>query len=287
MSVPIYENIETRYGRFLVNPRDKYIGRSLIAYGEWGEAEVRLFEQIVRPGDTIVEVGANIGSHTVPLSKLTGPTGKLHAFEPQRLINQLLNANLALNECLNAHVHRAAISDTVGFAEICSIPPQHETNYGAISLGLEFGVDSTMERVPVQTIDALDLNRLDFLKVDAEGHDVQVLKGATASLEKHRPAVFVEVNGETGDILTALLRAIDYECWWYNTKLFDAANFRENENNIWSDHGYELMSADILALPRDKGWKVEGLDPVRPVIEWDRLRVSADNFRTELRISRD
>ncbi|MFP3594979.1 hypothetical protein SB689_23840, partial [Chryseobacterium sp. SIMBA_038] len=75
---------QCRYGTMIFNRNDDTIGQSLIKYGEWSEAETFLFSQIVRQGDTVVEVGANIGSHTVMLSQAVGDSGVVFAFEPQR-----------------------------------------------------------------------------------------------------------------------------------------------------------------------------------------------------------
>src|SRR4051812_31054692 len=90
-----------RNGPMLYNKHDRYIGESLRKYGEFSAGECELFRQIVRPGDVVVEVGANIGCHPVDLSRLVGPQGLIVAFEPQRLVFQTLCANLALNSCAN------------------------------------------------------------------------------------------------------------------------------------------------------------------------------------------
>ena len=81
----------------LYNPRDMYIGRSLDLYGEFSEGEVEVFAQILREGDLALDLGANIGCHTVFMAKKVGDKGVVIAVEPQRLIFQLLSANVALN----------------------------------------------------------------------------------------------------------------------------------------------------------------------------------------------
>src|SRR5690606_28828206 len=92
---------QCRHGPMLFNKRDLYVGRSLATYGEFSEAEIGLFRQILRPGGVVVEAGANIGAHTVPLARMVGESGAVVAFEPQRLQFQLLCANLALNGMIN------------------------------------------------------------------------------------------------------------------------------------------------------------------------------------------
>ena len=85
----------------LYNFHDLYIGRSLDLYGEYSEGEIDLFGQIVQPGQVVVEVGANIGAHTVFLAHRSGPAARVLAFEPQRIVFQTLCANLALNSITN------------------------------------------------------------------------------------------------------------------------------------------------------------------------------------------
>lgn len=94
---------QCRHGMMLYNLNDIYIGRSLDLYGEFSEGEIRVFQQLVKPGQTILEVGANIGAHTVWLAQAVGPTGVVMAFEPQRIVHQTLCANLALNNIFNVH----------------------------------------------------------------------------------------------------------------------------------------------------------------------------------------
>src|SRR5437870_1047961 len=85
-----------RHGLMLYNLNDTYIGAMLEKYGEFSEGETDVFHQLVRPGMTVVEVGANVGAHTLSIARLVGPQGRVLAFEPQRSIFQMLCANLAM-----------------------------------------------------------------------------------------------------------------------------------------------------------------------------------------------
>ena len=77
---------QSRYGRMLFNANDTYVGTSIEAYGEYSEGEVQLFRQILRPGDVVVDAGANIGAHTLFFARAVSPGGAVFAFEPQRLL---------------------------------------------------------------------------------------------------------------------------------------------------------------------------------------------------------
>src|SRR5262245_11408475 len=100
-----------RYGAMLYNINDWPVGQSLDAYGGYGVGELHLFLQLICAGDTVVEVGANIGAHTVFLSRMVGETGKVYAFEPQRIVFQTLCANVALNSLTNVHCFHSAVGD--------------------------------------------------------------------------------------------------------------------------------------------------------------------------------
>src|SRR4030095_11726468 len=88
-------------GPMLFNKYDIYVGGSLQKYGEFSVGEQDLFQSVVHQGELVVEVGANIGAHTVELARMVGPEGEVHAFEPQRIVFQTLCANLALNQLTN------------------------------------------------------------------------------------------------------------------------------------------------------------------------------------------
>src|SRR6185312_4051355 len=97
MSEPAARIYQTCHGPMLALRGDQYVTRSLELYGEFSGLEARLFEQIVKPGVSVVEAGANIGAHTVHLARLCAPA-PLYAFEPQQRVFQILCANLALND---------------------------------------------------------------------------------------------------------------------------------------------------------------------------------------------
>src|SRR4029079_8558912 len=79
-----------KYGLVLYNVNDHYVGRSFELYGEFSEGEVELFKQVIRPGDAVLDIAANIGAHTLVFARLAGEQGSVWAFEPQRVPFQTL-----------------------------------------------------------------------------------------------------------------------------------------------------------------------------------------------------
>jgi FkbM family methyltransferase len=160
---------ECRYGMMAYNIHDTYVGRSFDLYGEFSEGEVDLLRQIIRRGDVVVDIGANIGAHTLFMAKTVGPQGMVLAFEPQRIVYQTLCANMALNSIANAFCHQMALGEAPGSILVPSLNYSQEDNYG----GVELGRCTQGEAVEVRRLDAMDLSRCRMLKVDVEGMEIQ------------------------------------------------------------------------------------------------------------------
>ena len=108
-AIPVFPQAETRFGRMFTLQGDTVIGRSLRLYGEFAGDEVDSILSLVRPGDHVLDLGANIGFHTLALARSVGATGEVTSVEPQRFCFQLLCANVTLNQlttvtCLRARV---------------------------------------------------------------------------------------------------------------------------------------------------------------------------------------
>ena len=155
---------DCRHGRMLYNEHDIYLGRSLDLYGEFSEGECDVFRQLIQPGWTVLELGANIGSHTVFLAKRVGPSGRVVAFEPQRIVFQTLCANLALNSILNVECYQKAVGQQAGSLIVPPLDYTVDNNFG----GLGLGTYTTGESVPLVAIDDLNLNACHFIKIDIE-----------------------------------------------------------------------------------------------------------------------
>ena len=99
-----------KHGIFSFFSNDQYIGKSLSEYGEWSEAEVVLIKQLLPDNENIIEIGSNIGTHTVPLAKQVLNGGFVYAIEPQYQNHKLLLKNIEDNELKNVKVLKIAIS---------------------------------------------------------------------------------------------------------------------------------------------------------------------------------
>lgn len=236
----------TRYGRFLYNPNDRYIGQALQHYGEAHEVELQLLRQLCGPGDCVFDLGANLGDHTVPLAQHVGERGFVFAFEPQRVIFQMLCANVALNNLVNVDCVHAAVGAERGKVLIPEIDYSAEANYGGIE------VSSFSEGRPVPRIvldDYVGVRRADLIKIDVEGMERDVLQGARRFLERFRPVLYVENDRlDRSRALIELLSALEYRAYWHVAPLFNEENFLGNRDNVFP----EVVATNMLCVPRER-----------------------------------
>ena len=97
MNKNIIGNVKAKHGTFYFCHFDEYIGLSIREYGEYSELELKTILEFINEGDTVFDVGANIGCFSVPFAKKVGSNGKVYAFEPQPFINKLLKKNMIVN----------------------------------------------------------------------------------------------------------------------------------------------------------------------------------------------
>jgi FkbM family methyltransferase len=258
-SVTVLKNC--RHGKMLYLRRDQYIGRSLNLYGEFSELEGVLFSQIVRQNEIVVEVGANIGAHTVHLAKLVGPSGSVLAFEPQRIIFQLLCANVALNELFNVRTYHSAAGRDAGTLKVPNVDYAAENNFGGLSLANV----TTGEDVPVIMLDSLSLPSLKLLKIDVEGMEIDVLSGGRRLIAQHRPILYVENDRrQNSEQLIRLIEELGYAMWWHAPKLFNPDNYAKNSKNVFGN----IVSANLLCAPNDMPIQIEGARMVSGPTDW-------------------
>jgi FkbM family methyltransferase len=260
---------DTRHGPLFVLKSDNTIGRSLLAYGEWTEDEIRVLRRLLRHQDCIVDIGANIGSHTVAFAKAVAPGGCVMAFEPHPRVFHLLSANTTINGLNNVRLYPAACAAEPGSLWFPELDYNVETNFGAFGVGDVRGIQQSIDQgsrqrvgqqVPIVTLDDVyDLPALRLLKIDVEGGEIDVLKGAEKTIRRLRPALYVE--NENPDRSERLLRAIadlGYAAYWHVVPLFDPDNFRRNPTNLFSG----IACVNNLCLPEEAGLAMQGFEKV-------------------------
>ena len=203
--------------------REDLVSKSLDLLGEYSESEARLFRALVRPGDTVLYVGANIGAHAVALAGFVGPAGRVHAFEPGAETASFLRANVALNALDervlvhqvavgNGSVHHLTLVTTDGnygtaYLSEARPPPPPDAHPRGRAQGAEAegsGSGRGLSSVRVVGLDDFaalaGLEGLRLVKIDVEGHDLQVLQGARRLITSLRPFLCIEMHTEAAGV---------------------------------------------------------------------------------------
>jgi FkbM family methyltransferase len=188
--------IESVYGRFVVNRHCAFQAEALIKTGRPHiESELQQILKLVAtlpPNCVIVDAGANIGLVSVPVAQaIRGKGGIVHAFEVQRMMSYALCGAAALNDLENLYVHHRGLGAADAVLKVPRVDYGVAQDFGMVSLADQAGI-SAHESVQVSAIDELALPRLDFLKIDVEGMETDVLKGARNAIAAHQPWCWIE-----------------------------------------------------------------------------------------------
>jgi FkbM family methyltransferase len=171
---------------------------SIFLLGGFELATLRLYETILRPGDVVLDIGANIGAHTLPFAKLVGKDGRVYAFEPTQYAFEKLKRNVRANPAISSRielVHAMLVRESSKHiaSEIYSSWPLHkeqglhEQHRGKLMSTADAAVITLDEFVQRRGI-----NRIDFVKLDVDGNEADVLGGAVSTLRRFRPRILME-----------------------------------------------------------------------------------------------
>jgi FkbM family methyltransferase len=246
-----------RHGFLMLNRYDtSAMTQSLELYGEWCEHELELAGLILRPGDIALDIGAAIGTHAVYFSQKVAPDGLVFAFEPQPILFQYLSGNLMLNSASNVIAIKSAVGAESGAIGVPIIDPAAPNELGSLSLADETGGE------PAQLVRLDDMNfaMLRLIKIDVEGMELDVLKGASATLRNLRPYLFIDLQAEYEPrAIFELLEKLEYKCWWLLAACYNPENYYGNPNNAFSDRPPAI---GVFAAPKERSISIEGMDPV-------------------------
>lgn len=178
--------------KFWLDP-SRYLDRCLINEGIFEPVSIRWVERLVRQGDVVLDVGANIGYYSVMLGQKVGLDGKVLAFEPTANYRRILEKNLAINELDSlVSIMSYGLSDAETKMEIA---------IGDCSATLHW-----VEEMPPRTSEVIELHQLDvvfptfglthldFIKIDIDGHEPAFIKGARETINRYQPVLLLEVN---------------------------------------------------------------------------------------------
>jgi FkbM family methyltransferase len=160
---------------------------------DWFEDEIKFLRRLLRPGQHVIDIGANYGVYALSMARAVGPTGRVWAFEPASGTADLLAAGIAANGFTHVSLERSALSSAGGSAQL-ALHPDPEMN--ALVRGAR--PEGPTESVPVTTLDECLDNRgwrdIEFVKIDAEGEEAGILKGGARFFARESPLVQYEVK---------------------------------------------------------------------------------------------
>lgn len=211
-----------------------------IYYGSYEPEETGLIGRLVKPGMVTMDVGANIGYFTVLMAHLVGPTGCVHAFEPNPRVCRELEFNIGLNPELKdgrIAVHNLALGSQNETADFFC-PVSGQEGVGGLKDTRRVPVAGVI-RVPVCTLDEVlqqhNLARVDFLKMDIEGGEFDLLRGSPRVLTELRPSILFE--------------AYEVNTSAYGYRVFELLSFLEGQGYTVRQVG---TGCNFHAEPRDR-----------------------------------
>lgn len=168
-----------KHGYFLyIDPLDETVSANLIAHGCWEEWVHRVVKNLIRPGDVTVEVGANLGYYTIQMARSAGTTGKVISFEANPRMVDYLNRSIMLNGYTDrVQVVAKAATDAPG--QLSFMTSRRYGGSGHLMVP-ESGIAEDQQVVTVEAVrlDDLNLGKVDLLRMDAEGSEPLILRGA-------------------------------------------------------------------------------------------------------------
>ena len=243
---------------FWLNP-EKYLDRNIIDEGVFEHHSTLLVKKLLRPSDVVFDVGANIGYYSVLFSKLVGEAGKVYSFEPTRHYRSFLEQNILSNELKNIEVLDFGLSNKF---------EQMDISIGESSATLHWVSLQSPQKTELITIKKLDdiintlnLKKINFIKVDVDGHEPFFLQGAINTIEKYDPAVLLEVSHE--NYLEAGMTAWDFYAYLKENRfhVYSEIDCREfqSKGEFLRECGNFAYSANILISKSDIHHKLNSL----------------------------
>jgi FkbM family methyltransferase len=193
-----YELSEISIGSFVLDSRHRHFGNGVVA----------------------LDCGANVGTHTVEWARQMTGWGSVTAIEAQERVYYALAGNVAVNNCFNAKVIHAAVGDGNGMMKIPNPDYVAPASFGSLELkpsakaediGQQISyADTALVPVRLITIDSLALKRVDLLKIDVEGMEIEVLEGARRTIRQCLPVILIEHLKAGADRIVSVLQRYGY-----------------------------------------------------------------------------
>ena len=243
--------VKAKHGVFSFCHFDEFIGLSMREYGEFSEIELSLMLKFIMKDDVVFDIGANIGAFTVPFAKKVGDFGEVYSFEPQKLIYEILHENVNKNKLKNVKVFNIGVGKKEEELELNDIDYSKVGNFGGVSFKYESSsftknIKNKKYKVKVKNLDQLtEIKKCNFIKMDVELMELEILTGGKNFLKKFRPILWIENHDLYPNKINKFLLENDYNAYWVYSTAFNKSNYFINDNNYFG----ELGTLNTLAIP--------------------------------------
>ena len=245
--------VNTKHGLFQFCVNDQFIGTALKEYGEFSEIELSIMSKFIKKDDFVFDIGANIGAFTIPFAKKVQKNGKVFTFEPQPNVHNLLKNNVKLNNLDNVELFQKGIGIKNEIIKIDEMDFSSSGNFGGFTLSSKYSnsncgvINKKKKSVEILKIDDefLHLKKCNFMKIDVELMEMEVLKGAKKFIKKNKPFLWIENHWNFPNQINKYLFEIGYNPYWSVTRVYNPSNYFINENNIYN----KICTVNTLAIP--------------------------------------
>lgn len=216
-----YDALSLPYGKIIVNAHDPLIETNL-------QENIREIEDLMQfAAGVVFDIGANVGSHSINFAKIAKA---VYAFEPQPRTYYALCANLLLNMVHNVAPFNMALGSYNGTTHVANLDPTKQNT----PMGVQVG--NGTQPVPMRTVDSLEISPIDFIKIDVEGHEFEVLRGAYETLSKQNPIVYVEIHSK--DLIEPIVEYMRFLGYTDQEHITVCMPDKETGGTIWLTTGY-------------------------------------------------
>ena len=243
----LFRTLDTRYGQLTIFANDSgAVSQSLVKYGEWAENELSFLYAMIGEGATVLDIGAYIGTHTLAFARFVGPLGQVVAVEPQIRSFELLKRNIEANALGNVRAENAVASFETDEAIIPSIDIEQSESFGSASLlGALHSIKGGLAAEPqpygandlavrLMTVDSLGITNCALIKIDVEGMEDAVLRGAEETIRRSTPIIYAECNSlEHGLRSLKVLKVFGYRVLAHVVSAYNPDNFLKDQHNLF------------------------------------------------------
>jgi len=258
---PSLVRTETRVGPMAVYKNDNIVSHSILLFGEYSHAEVLMMAHFLDKDSVYLDIGTNVGYHALGIHSVVGC--RVIGFEPHP--NHFAVAAFNCNEH-NIQIYNCAVAEQDGLITISDFDETEVKNYGEVQ------TDTNGIEVKAIKLDTLNLPKVDLMKIDVEGFEINVLEGATDTIDKCRPVIFYEaLTLEDWGPCYDYLKAKKYKQYWFTCRVKPVAEtYKQTEENPFGTTGV----SNILAIPEED----DQVEFLIPVIEGEHYNVSLDRI---------